>query len=192
MPEKTFQVELNPVWQQKKLIEFCKEKGIHVTAYSPLGGQSRISKINAVLQSEVLKEIAEARGKSVAQVFSVFSQFIFGTVWFVFKSTSPFDKRSMRFGKKIEQVQIVKKFCEQFKSMQYRFHYTSIFFFLKRRQKLCPIHSLSRRCPVFRRKSDENQQQHNSAKAHPQPPTLPRGTHLAILATNKSYTRSSS
>jgi hypothetical protein len=114
MPEKTFQVELNPVWQQKKLIEFCKEKGIHVTAYSPLGGQSRISKINAVLQSEVLKEIAEARGKSVAQVFSVFSQFIFGTVWFVFKSISPFDKRSMRFGKKIEQVQIVNKFCEHF------------------------------------------------------------------------------
>lgn len=64
----TFQVELNPAWLQKKLIEFCKEKGIHVTAYSPLGGQSRTSKINAVLQSEILKEIAEARGKSVAQV----------------------------------------------------------------------------------------------------------------------------
>ena len=93
MYEKTFQVELNPTWQQKKLIAFCKEKGIHVTAYSPLGGQSRTSKINAVLQSEVLKEIAEARGKSVAQVFSVFSQFILGTVWFVPKSTSPIHAR---------------------------------------------------------------------------------------------------
>jgi diketogulonate reductase-like aldo/keto reductase len=72
MHEKTFQVELNPIWQQKKLIEFCKAKGIHVTAYSPLGGQSRISNINAVLQSEVLKEIAERRGKSVAQVLSIF------------------------------------------------------------------------------------------------------------------------
>lgn len=68
IPPAVNQVELNPAWQQKKLIEFCKEKGIHVTAYSPLGGQSRTSKINAVLQSEILKEIAEARGKSVAQI----------------------------------------------------------------------------------------------------------------------------
>jgi 3''-deamino-3''-oxonicotianamine reductase len=65
------QVELNPTWQQRKLIEFCKDDGILVTAYSPLGGQS-ISKINRVLQSEVLEEIAEARGKSVAQVSSLF------------------------------------------------------------------------------------------------------------------------
>jgi diketogulonate reductase-like aldo/keto reductase len=56
---------MNPVWQQKKLIEFCKDKGIHVTAYSPLGGQSMS---NAVVQSEVLEEISKARGKSVAQV----------------------------------------------------------------------------------------------------------------------------
>ncbi|KAM0895730.1 hypothetical protein ACQ4PT_023635 [Festuca glaucescens] len=68
IPPSVNQVELNPVWQQKKLIEFCREKGIHVTAYSPLGGQSRTSNINAVLQSEVLNEIAEARGKSVAQI----------------------------------------------------------------------------------------------------------------------------
>ncbi|XBI56251.1 hypothetical protein VPH35_037883 [Triticum aestivum] len=68
IPPAVNQVELNPAWQQKKLIEFCKERGIHVTAYSPLGGQSRTSKINAVLQSEILKEIAEARGKSVAQI----------------------------------------------------------------------------------------------------------------------------
>ncbi|XP_048557634.1 D-galacturonate reductase-like [Triticum urartu] len=68
IPPAVNQVELNPAWQQKKLIEFCKEKGIHVTAYSPLGGQSRTSKINAVLQSEILKEIAEARGKSIAQI----------------------------------------------------------------------------------------------------------------------------
>uniref|UniRef100_A0ACD5UWI2 Uncharacterized protein n=1 Tax=Avena sativa TaxID=4498 RepID=A0ACD5UWI2_AVESA len=68
VPPAVNQVELNPVWQQKKLIEFCKEKGIHVTAYSPVGGQTRTIQTNAVLQSEVLKEIAEARGKSVAQI----------------------------------------------------------------------------------------------------------------------------
>jgi aryl-alcohol dehydrogenase-like predicted oxidoreductase len=59
---------MNPIWQQKQLIEFCKDKGIHVTAYSPLGGQSMS---NAVLQSEVLEEISKARGKSVAQVRTI-------------------------------------------------------------------------------------------------------------------------
>ncbi|KAK3142483.1 hypothetical protein QOZ80_4BG0347070 [Eleusine coracana subsp. coracana] len=67
IPPAVNQVELNPTWQQKKLIEFCKDKGIHVTAYSPLGGQS-ISNINQVLQSAILEEIAKARGKSVAQI----------------------------------------------------------------------------------------------------------------------------
>jgi diketogulonate reductase-like aldo/keto reductase len=62
------QVELNPSWQQKKLIEFCRDKGIHVTAYSPLGGQTGPS---SVLQSGVLEEIAKARGKSVAQVLVI-------------------------------------------------------------------------------------------------------------------------
>ncbi|PUZ47365.1 hypothetical protein GQ55_7G158600 [Panicum hallii var. hallii] len=65
IPPAVNQVEMNPIWQQKKLIEFCKDKGIHVTAYSPLGGQSMS---NAVLQSEVLEEISKARGKSVAQI----------------------------------------------------------------------------------------------------------------------------
>ncbi|WVZ85840.1 hypothetical protein U9M48_032706 [Paspalum notatum var. saurae] len=67
IPPAVNQVELNPSWQQKKLIEFCRNKSIHVTAYSPLGGQSR-TKISSVLQSEVLEEIAKARGKSVAQI----------------------------------------------------------------------------------------------------------------------------
>ncbi|KAG8064709.1 hypothetical protein GUJ93_ZPchr0004g39207 [Zizania palustris] len=68
IPPAVNQVELNPVWQQKKLMEFCREKGIHVIAYHPLGGQSRTSTPNPVLHSDVLKEIAEARGKSVAQI----------------------------------------------------------------------------------------------------------------------------
>ncbi|KAG0525990.1 hypothetical protein BDA96_06G106200 [Sorghum bicolor] len=67
IPPAVNQVEMNPTWQQKRLSEFCKDKGIHLTAYSPLGGQS-MSMANPVLQSEVLQEVAKARGKSVAQV----------------------------------------------------------------------------------------------------------------------------
>jgi 3''-deamino-3''-oxonicotianamine reductase len=58
---------MNPAWQQQKLKEYCAKKGITITAYSPLGGQINFIP-NAVLTSDVLKEIADAKGKSVAQV----------------------------------------------------------------------------------------------------------------------------
>ncbi|CAL9779073.1 unnamed protein product [Musa acuminata subsp. burmannicoides] len=68
IPPAVNQVELNPVWQQKNLREFCKEKGIHVIAYSPLGGQAWPGSKNLVLESEVLNDISKAKGKTVAQV----------------------------------------------------------------------------------------------------------------------------
>jgi len=61
------QIELNPTWQQKKLREFCEKKGIVVTAYSPLGSGSFWGS-NGVMDNELLRQIAEAHGKSVAQV----------------------------------------------------------------------------------------------------------------------------
>jgi len=68
VPPAVNQVEMNPTWQQRKLREYCAEKGVHVAAYSPLGGQNWLREGNAVLDSEVLVEIAKARGKSFAQV----------------------------------------------------------------------------------------------------------------------------
>ncbi|KAK9276784.1 hypothetical protein L1049_006320 [Liquidambar formosana] len=68
IPPAVNQVELNPVWQQKQMREFCKGKGIHVTAYSPLGAKGTLWGTNRVMDCELLKEIAEARGKTVAQV----------------------------------------------------------------------------------------------------------------------------
>ncbi|KAG8366223.1 hypothetical protein BUALT_Bualt17G0054200 [Buddleja alternifolia] len=61
-------VELNPCWQQKKLINLCKPKGIVVTSFSPLGAVGTAWGSNRVMENEVLKQIAKAKGKSVPQV----------------------------------------------------------------------------------------------------------------------------
>ncbi|KAK8448900.1 hypothetical protein SEVIR_7G123300v4 [Setaria viridis] len=68
IPPAVNQVLLNPVWQQRTLRGYCAEKGIHVAAYSPLGGQNWGGTGNAVLESDVLAGIAKARGKTIAQV----------------------------------------------------------------------------------------------------------------------------
>ncbi|KAL6006720.1 NAD(P)H-dependent oxidoreductase 1 [Asimina triloba] len=61
-------VEMHPVWQQRKLKELCKANGIHLVAYSPLGSKGTPWGSNQVMDCPVLKEIAEATGKTVAQV----------------------------------------------------------------------------------------------------------------------------
>ncbi|KAK7304784.1 hypothetical protein VNO77_42672 [Canavalia gladiata] len=68
VPPSVNQVEVNPVWQQKKLREYCQEKGIIITAYSPLGALGSPWGSNNVIDNESLKEIAQAHGKTVAQV----------------------------------------------------------------------------------------------------------------------------
>ncbi|KAE8124373.1 hypothetical protein FH972_019267 [Carpinus fangiana] len=39
IPPAVNQVEMSPIWQQKKLRDFCKANGIVVTAFSPLGAK---------------------------------------------------------------------------------------------------------------------------------------------------------
>ncbi|XP_062174863.1 non-functional NADPH-dependent codeinone reductase 2-like [Alnus glutinosa] len=68
IPPSVNQVEMSPVWQQTKLIEFCKANRIVVTAFSPLGAKGSSWGTNHVMENEVLQEIAKARGKTVAQV----------------------------------------------------------------------------------------------------------------------------
>ncbi|KAG9577849.1 Aldo/keto reductase, partial [Aureobasidium melanogenum] len=55
------QVELHPNNPSPKLIDYCKEKGIHCTAYSCLGSTN-----SPLAHDEVLKKIAESKGKSTA------------------------------------------------------------------------------------------------------------------------------
>ncbi|KDP38189.1 hypothetical protein JCGZ_04832 [Jatropha curcas] len=69
IPPALNQVEMNPYWQQKELRKLCKEKGIHITAYSALGTKGTPWQIDRrPMECDVLKQIATARGKSVAQV----------------------------------------------------------------------------------------------------------------------------
>ncbi|UUZ82474.1 aldo/keto reductase [Paenibacillus sp. P26] len=55
------QVEYHPYLTQKELLQYCKDQGIQMEAWSPLmQGQ--------LLDQPVLKEIADRHGKSVAQI----------------------------------------------------------------------------------------------------------------------------
>ncbi|KAJ4955598.1 hypothetical protein NE237_012381 [Protea cynaroides] len=62
------QVEMHPLWRQKKLREFCKEHKIHVSAYSPLGGHGTPWGSNCVLENSILQSIALKHKATPAQV----------------------------------------------------------------------------------------------------------------------------
>ncbi|XP_073303053.1 (1S)-1,7-diacetoxy-luvungin A aldo-keto reductase-like [Primulina huaijiensis] len=68
IPPAVNQVEVNPCWQQKKLREFRNDRGILVVAYSTLGSIGTFYGNDRVVESEVLKKIAQTKGKTVAQV----------------------------------------------------------------------------------------------------------------------------
>ena len=67
------QVELHPYLTQEKLIRFCKEAGIGVTGFSPLGAQSYFAlnmaeASESLLNHELIGDIASSVGKTAAQV----------------------------------------------------------------------------------------------------------------------------
>jgi len=71
VPPAVNQVECHPLWQQGKLRAFCESKGIHLSAYSPLGspGTTIVKvKAGAVLEHPVIVSAAEKLGKTPAQV----------------------------------------------------------------------------------------------------------------------------
>ncbi|EFH62906.1 predicted protein [Arabidopsis lyrata subsp. lyrata] len=60
--------KIPPSVNQRKLRELCKSKGIVVTAYSVLGSRGAFWGTHKIMESDVLKEIAVAKGKTVAQM----------------------------------------------------------------------------------------------------------------------------
>lgn len=61
---------MHPIWRQKELVDFCKTKGIHVTAYSPLCAIKTSKRNKQTLPSDLLlvEKIAKAHHKTPAQV----------------------------------------------------------------------------------------------------------------------------
>jgi diketogulonate reductase-like aldo/keto reductase len=57
----TNQVQFNPYWDQRQMVEYCEIHDLMLTAYSPLGH-------GGVLDDEVLTTVGERYGKSAAQV----------------------------------------------------------------------------------------------------------------------------
>lgn len=67
------QVESHPFLPQEELITYCKEQGIHVTAYSPLGSGDRAKSMKAqnepsLLKNEVIMQIAKKHSCNAGQV----------------------------------------------------------------------------------------------------------------------------
>lgn len=67
VPPVVDQVECHPVWQQTKLRMLCDSKGVHLSAYSPLGSPGTM-KAGNVLEHPVVVSTAEKLGKTPAQV----------------------------------------------------------------------------------------------------------------------------
>jgi len=57
------QIELHPNCPSPKLLDYCKQKGIHCTAYSCLGSTN-----SPLAKDQTLQKIADAKGKTTAQV----------------------------------------------------------------------------------------------------------------------------
>lgn len=64
----TNQVECSPALNQRKLTQFCKERGITLTAYSPLGRPKPAEKKPEFYYSEKTQAIAEKYKKTPAQI----------------------------------------------------------------------------------------------------------------------------
>jgi alcohol dehydrogenase (NADP+) len=86
------QVEMHPLLPQQDLVEFCQERDIHLTAYSPLGSGDRSESMKrdnepTLLENETINEIAKKHSVSPAQV--LISWQILRNVVVIPKSTNP-------------------------------------------------------------------------------------------------------
>ncbi|MDO6437418.1 aldo/keto reductase [Cyclobacterium sp. 1_MG-2023] len=72
------QIELHPYLPQNGLVDYCKQNGINVTAYSPLGSADRPKARQKdsdpiLMEHKVFKDLAEKHACSVAQILIAWS-----------------------------------------------------------------------------------------------------------------------
>jgi D-xylose reductase len=72
-PPAVLQVEMHPFLTQEKLVRYCGDQSVAVTAFSPLGAASYYSigmagEGDSAMEQPVVSEIAKRHGKSPAQV----------------------------------------------------------------------------------------------------------------------------
>ncbi|KAL1531020.1 alcohol dehydrogenase (NADP(+)) [Salvia divinorum] len=68
VPPAINQVEMHPMWRQKKLRGFCRNNNIHVSAYSPLGGPGNLWGSTVVIEDPVIKSLALKHRATPAQI----------------------------------------------------------------------------------------------------------------------------
>ncbi|KAG9155129.1 hypothetical protein Leryth_011101 [Lithospermum erythrorhizon] len=68
VPPAVNQVECHPSWQQQKLHDFCKTKGVHLSGYSPLGSPGKMHLKSVVIKHPIIALIAEKLAKTPAQI----------------------------------------------------------------------------------------------------------------------------
>lgn len=74
------QIENHPSLPQQEIVDFCKEKGIHIMAYSPLGSTG-----SPLMSADPVVKIAEKKGISPATVLLSYH----GTLLSLFSSIPP-------------------------------------------------------------------------------------------------------
>jgi len=67
------QVEIHPYWRNDKLVEFAKSKGLHLSAYSPLGSPDSAEDMDNVdkqkpMDDPVVKDLAKKYNKNPGQI----------------------------------------------------------------------------------------------------------------------------
>jgi alcohol dehydrogenase (NADP+) len=70
IPPAINQIELHPYLQQSRLVEFCQERGVNITAYSPLGrpGAEKAQEYPLLTEDATIRTFAARHGKTAPQV----------------------------------------------------------------------------------------------------------------------------
>ncbi|KAI6168647.1 NADP-dependent oxidoreductase domain-containing protein [Pisolithus thermaeus] len=107
------QIEAHPRLLQDDLVAYCKEKNIHLTAYSPLG--NNLIGIPLLTEHPIVKEAAEKLGASPAQVL---------IAWGVHRGYSVIPKsvHKERIVSNFHQIELSKEYYEKITSIGVKDH----------------------------------------------------------------------